>query len=247
MAWAQVNGPSSDCGHSGMRRLLSHGITFNYKISKKSTNGTDVSGGQIPYLLFKKNSGIQPTSEVNVDSDPPQYLSRYFATEISREGFDQLRDLFQWSFDEFVYRIDYYIHADESMNLIFFQKKMEKYTLICLYALRLIKEYILYLYPLRVKRCPENESEDIIAGIYEIKTAMIQFLAKSRPRYLDEDVAYSRTIIASIYWDRIFDEAHLTFEAVFHVFFPTSTMKWRILCNVLANVEVKIILFLSLD
>ena len=50
----KVEGPSSDCGNSGKREVVSEGIKFIFRSSKRSTNGTDYGSGQIPQLIFKK-------------------------------------------------------------------------------------------------------------------------------------------------------------------------------------------------
>ncbi|CDQ78643.1 unnamed protein product [Oncorhynchus mykiss] len=55
VAWAQVSGPSSDCGSHGQATITTDdSVVFQFKSSKKSNNGTDVNAGQIPHLLYRQ-------------------------------------------------------------------------------------------------------------------------------------------------------------------------------------------------
>lgn len=48
VAWARISGPSSDCGSSGQSVVNTEDqVTFYFKSSKKSNNGTDVNAGQV--------------------------------------------------------------------------------------------------------------------------------------------------------------------------------------------------------
>ncbi|KAL5268418.1 hypothetical protein ACHWQZ_G002322 [Mnemiopsis leidyi] len=51
---AKVEGPSSDCGNSGKREVVSDGVKFTFRSSKRSNNGTDSGSGQIPQFLFRR-------------------------------------------------------------------------------------------------------------------------------------------------------------------------------------------------
>jgi len=54
LAWAGVDGPSSDCGSGDQNTVATEDqLTFTFKPSKESSNGTDVNAGQIPHILFR--------------------------------------------------------------------------------------------------------------------------------------------------------------------------------------------------
>lgn len=54
LVWTRISGPSSDCGSAGQSTVTSEDqIVFSFKASKKANNGTDVSSGQIPSILYR--------------------------------------------------------------------------------------------------------------------------------------------------------------------------------------------------
>ncbi|KAI1714938.1 PHR domain-containing protein [Ditylenchus destructor] len=53
--WAQIQGPSSDCGAAGQAtvRNPADNVEFNFRTSLLSNNGTDVDVGQIPEIYYR--------------------------------------------------------------------------------------------------------------------------------------------------------------------------------------------------
>ena len=67
LAWARVEGPSSDCGSDGQTMVVGEDqVVFCFKSSKRSNNGTDVNAGQLPQLLYRL-----VTPETAVSASPP--------------------------------------------------------------------------------------------------------------------------------------------------------------------------------
>lgn len=57
------SGPSSDCGAGGRSVATGEdGVQFHFRSSRLSNNGTDVSVGQIPELLYLTKSDEKSTT-----------------------------------------------------------------------------------------------------------------------------------------------------------------------------------------
>ena len=85
LAWARVNGPSSDCGSGGQNIVTTEDqVTFTFKPSKKSNNGTDVNAGQIPQILFRViTHDSMPSSKPSSNVDVIHVISNTFAKMVT--------------------------------------------------------------------------------------------------------------------------------------------------------------------
>ncbi len=85
LAWARVNGPSSDCGSGGQGAVTTEDqVTFTFKSSKKSNNGTDVNAGQIPQILFRVvTHDSLPSAKPNAPVDLVHDISNSFARTVT--------------------------------------------------------------------------------------------------------------------------------------------------------------------
>ena len=119
VAWARIHGPSSDCGSAGLPIVAGdEQVTFTFKASKKSNNGTDVNAGQIPQILYKllpqiipsvpSTSGLGHGKNVLGEDLSHQLvdetickLSRSFAMTVSVDTFTSLLKLLRWSWTSF--------------------------------------------------------------------------------------------------------------------------------------------------
>ncbi|VDM77452.1 unnamed protein product [Strongylus vulgaris] len=59
---AKISGPSSDCGATGRRVVECDDVTFTFRNSAISNNGTDVNVGQIPELYYQYGTCIPSMS-----------------------------------------------------------------------------------------------------------------------------------------------------------------------------------------
>lgn len=79
-------------------------VTFSFKSSKRSNNGTDANAGQIPQLLYRlmcPESGSNQALGLSEDGHEPVYtLSKEFATSITHQCFNQLLALLKWIWKE---------------------------------------------------------------------------------------------------------------------------------------------------
>lgn len=80
-------------------------VTFNFKTSKRSNNGTDVNAGQIPQLLYRLacpetqggtgQTGALAGSDEAIEA-PVLRISKHFATDIDAGCFQSLLTLIEW-------------------------------------------------------------------------------------------------------------------------------------------------------
>uniref|UniRef100_A0A8L8Q1Q6 TNFR-Cys domain-containing protein n=1 Tax=Heligmosomoides polygyrus TaxID=6339 RepID=A0A8L8Q1Q6_HELPZ len=69
---AKISGPSSDCGATGRRVVECDDVTFTFRNSAISNNGTDVNVGQIPELYYQ----VQKSSFYHRDSLGFRFLKK---------------------------------------------------------------------------------------------------------------------------------------------------------------------------
>ncbi|VDO50976.1 unnamed protein product, partial [Haemonchus placei] len=71
---AKISGPSSDCGATGRRVVECDDVTFTFRNSAISNNGTDVNVGQIPELYYQvrmTNANSRLFSSTSMDTVSP--------------------------------------------------------------------------------------------------------------------------------------------------------------------------------
>nr|CAB3264102.1 E3 ubiquitin-protein ligase MYCBP2 [Phallusia mammillata] len=99
---AKISGPSSDCGSHGKESVTtSDDIKFSFRRSKRSNNGTDVSSGQIPELLYTLPTVLTPVESAPVVQPsnvlPIQQVSKEFFMNFNETVFDTLPYILEWS------------------------------------------------------------------------------------------------------------------------------------------------------
>lgn len=82
-------------------------VTFYFKGSKRSNNGTDVTAGQIPQLLYRlacpeaqSGTGISGFTAGSDEEAPVYRLSKDFSTSIDAGCFHSLLTLIEWIWTE---------------------------------------------------------------------------------------------------------------------------------------------------
>eukprot|EP00047_Mylnosiga_fluctuans_P000811 m.202671 g.202671 ORF g.202671 m.202671 type:complete len:4234 (-) comp10109_c2_seq9:387-13088(-) len=86
------NGASSSCGSCGRAMVTEQGVSFTFTSSSSSGNGTDVSSGQIPALLF--HPPVAATTEVVVKTPT---LSKKFYSSANAETITRFTELIGWA------------------------------------------------------------------------------------------------------------------------------------------------------
>ncbi|XP_058840925.1 E3 ubiquitin-protein ligase highwire [Topomyia yanbarensis] len=142
---AKISGPSSDCGSSGQSSIsTSDNVLFHFKTSKKANNGTNVSSGQIPSILYRIISLNSKTVFPPVSNEPVCKISKYFANTLTKDCFESLVMLLNWSWSSFkVSTADILETRKTNQNII----SLNRLVYICKASLRLLRKYINDIYP----------------------------------------------------------------------------------------------------
>ncbi|XP_061851782.1 E3 ubiquitin-protein ligase MYCBP2 isoform X13 [Colius striatus] len=237
VAWARVSGPSSDCGSHGQASITTDdGVVFQFKSSKKSNNGTDVNAGQIPQLLYRlptsdgsASKGKQQTSE------PVHILKRSFARTVSVECFESLLSILHWSWTTLV------LGVEELRGLKGFQYTatlldLERLRFVGTCCLRLLRVYTCEIYPISATaKAVIEETSKLADCIGKTRTLLRKILSEGVDHCmvkLDNDPQGYLSQPLSLL-EAVLQECHNTFTACFHSFYPTPSLQWACLCDLL--------------
>ncbi|ETN85253.1 PHR domain protein, partial [Necator americanus] len=137
----EFSGPSSDCGATGRRVVECDDVTFTFRNSAISNNGTDVNVGQIPELYYQvvSSSGEATSSE---DEKPDEYgSSRLFSSSsmdtVSPSAFLALLRVFDWSLTRV---FEFHCEGDQRLW------NTERAAATALIVMRILSRYILLVY-----------------------------------------------------------------------------------------------------
>ncbi|XP_048243746.1 E3 ubiquitin-protein ligase MYCBP2-like isoform X7 [Haliotis rufescens] len=241
VAWARISGPSSDCGSSGQPSVTTDDqVVFKFKSSKKSNNGTDVNAGQIPQLLYRLPSRDSPSVIRRTELvEPAHVLSQDFAHSVTPLCFESLLRLLEWGWTTFHTAISE-IDGLKGPNYEAAASDLQRLVYICRACLRLIRIYVNEVYPDGVtkKKYPLETSSmaerigdtrDLLRRILAEEVHMVKFSV-----YLREPPSVSAFQNLK---EEILYECHQTFRTCFHAFYPTGTLKWWCLCDLLCQAE----------
>ncbi|CAK9797457.1 E3 ubiquitin-protein ligase MYCBP2 [Anthophora quadrimaculata] len=240
VAWAKVSGPSSDCGSGGQGMVTAEDqVMFYFKSSKRSNNGTDVNAGQIPQLLYRIVTPENQTPNRQRDQIEPVYvLKRDFSRTVSKECFQSLISLLQWSWNTLKPALnDSTVHTSSSHALL----EVERLVYISKASLRLLRTYTNEIYPNQVGKKTPAESVRLAECIGEVRALLHQILSDT-VRLNTKCKGKTRTskspgAINSKMTNSILDECHRTFVACYHAFYPTAYLKWSCLCELLSEID----------
>ncbi|XP_055618511.1 E3 ubiquitin-protein ligase highwire isoform X2 [Toxorhynchites rutilus septentrionalis] len=142
---AKISGPSSDCGSSGQSTIsTSDNVVFHFKTSKKANNGTNVSSGQIPSILYKVISQSSKAVFPSITNEPVCKLSKKFANTLTKDCFESLVMQLNWAWSSFkVSTTDLLETRKPNQNTI----SLNRLVYICKACLRLLRKYINDIYP----------------------------------------------------------------------------------------------------
>ncbi|KAL1517024.1 hypothetical protein ABEB36_000844 [Hypothenemus hampei] len=226
VAWCRISGPSSDCGSSGQTMVTSEDqVLFYFKSSKKSNNGTDVNAGQIPQLLYKivTPENQSPPRQVEI-IEPIHILSKEFSRTVTKECFQSLLSLLQWSWNTFKWGI----MEGQSIKHTYTNLELERLVYISTASLRLLCTYTNEIYPKQLNRKSPLENVHLAECIGDVRTLLKQILSDNVSLQIPKTKTYNVTLIKSI-----LQECHNTFVSCFHAFYPTAYLKWTCLCDLL--------------
>lgn len=247
VAWACVNGPSSDCGSAGQAMVINDEVGFHFKTSKKSNNGTDVNAGQIPCLLYNLTNPDPSLPIKHIEpGDPVILLSKNLSRKVTVSCFRSLITLLQWSWNTFNSEM---LETNGQIPIHYHKLVVMKHQKRLVYViracLRLVKSYINEIYPQNNKRRNSHEYMSYFDAIGDVRNLIQMIMAEKTPncsmlprRGKNKMHRVCFVTFALELTNSILKQAHETITACFHAFFPTPTLKWNHLCSLLFHVKV---------
>lgn len=213
-------------------------VLFYFKSSKKSNNGTDVNAGQIPQILYKviTPENQTPTRQVE-QTEPIHILSKEFSKSVTKECFQSLLSLLQWSWNTFKLGIT----NCQSIQHMYSALELERLVYISRASLRLIRTYTNEIYPNQIVRKIPLENVQLAESIGDVRGLLKQILSDNLPVLIQTKKTKSKSpknggLFVKM-MNSILEECHNTFVACFHAFYPTAYLKWTCLCDLLADIE----------
>lgn len=213
------------------------------------------------------NEGANNAQRRSDPPEPVSILSSRFARSVTTECFQALISLIKWSWSSFKTGIDQLLTEENSarlsdkdrMNSLMSETEvqspavlnLERLIFICRACLRLCITYVEEVYPSRILphrisssssdsfKLPVPETQKLAECVYDIRTLLQQILTdpispltkhslSSTSKYLNACQSMA---------DIICLDAHDTFVACFHAFYPTGYLKWACVCNIMATME----------
>ncbi|XP_050683096.1 E3 ubiquitin-protein ligase MYCBP2 [Leptidea sinapis] len=246
VALVSIRGPSSDCGSSGRVSVTIEDITFNFKATKKSNNGTDVNAGQIPCLLYNVINPVRIPKRRRYPGDDIIALSKSIYKHVTVSSLKSLITLLQWTWNTYNETLlDTNGQVTINYSKLAAMKHQKRLVYVIRACLRLLKSYISDLYPENILK---RNSQETIALVETIAVArnLIQvimsnqiptcaMLSKKFGRNKSHRVCYVQFALEMT--NSILKEAHETVTVCFHAFYPTPMLKWHHLCSLLCNVS----------
>ncbi|KPJ10311.1 putative E3 ubiquitin-protein ligase MYCBP2 [Papilio machaon] len=245
VAWASVNGPSSDCGSSGQAVVINDEVGFHFKTSKMSNNGTDVNAGQIPCLLYTVLNAEALALRRSQKHEPIVVLSKNISRKVTVGCFKILMNLMEWSWKTFKGMVD----ATNGLVPINYQKlsamkQQKRLVYVIRSCLRLIRSYITEIYPNNGKKRNSHEFMSYFEAIGEVRNFIRQIMSEQVPVCATLPRRSGRRGYRACYvqfslelTNSVLKEAHETVTSCFHAFYPTPTLKWNHLCSQLIYVK----------
>lgn len=213
-------------------------VLFYFKSSKKSNNGTDVNAGQIPQILYKVITPENQTPARQIEqTEPIHILTKEFSKFVTKECFQSLLSLLQWSWNTFKLGV-----ADcQSLQHMYSALELERLVYISRACLRLIRTYTNEIYPNQIAKKVPMENVKLAESIGDVRTLLKQILSDNIPTLMQMKKSKHKapkngTLFLKM-MNSILDESHNTFVACFHAFYPTAYLKWTCLCDLLTEIE----------
>uniref|UniRef100_A0A8C8JY02 RCR-type E3 ubiquitin transferase n=1 Tax=Oncorhynchus tshawytscha TaxID=74940 RepID=A0A8C8JY02_ONCTS len=237
VAWAQVSGPSSDCGSHGQATITTDdSVVFQFKSSKKSNNGTDVNAGQIPHLLYRlpSNDGIVAKGKQQT-SEPVHILKRSFARTVSVECFESLLRILHWSWTTLVLGVEE-LRALKGFQYTATLLDLERLRFVGTCCLRLLRVYICEIFPISASaKAVVEESSKLVEWVGNTRSLLKKILSEGMDNCLtnldNDPQGYLSQPLTLL--EAVLQECHNTFTSCFHSFYPKPALQWACLCDLL--------------
>ncbi|ULT86357.1 hypothetical protein L3Y34_006204 [Caenorhabditis briggsae] len=142
---AKISGPSSDCGANGKHHVECDGVTFQFRNSVVSNNGTDVNVGQIPELYYQVVGGSENrddgdnNKQLSISREMSNLFSPMALKNVTADGIENLLMLLEWSFR----RIQVENQGQESAEK---QWEQERAGFVALLSMKLISRFVKTVY-----------------------------------------------------------------------------------------------------
>eukprot|EP00058_Branchiostoma_floridae_P002865 XP_002588353.1 hypothetical protein BRAFLDRAFT_81492 [Branchiostoma floridae] len=218
VGWARVSGPSSDCGASGQTMVT-----------------TD---DQLPTLDSNCSNGVKCQME------PVHILSRDFSRSVSPSCFESLLDLLRWSWATFKLGVEE-LQGLKGVHFTAALLDLDRLVFVSTACMRLLRRYISEVYPNGTlsKKTPA-ESARLSECVGETRAVLRKILCEENMFHLPQPSPSHTPSRRESSHDsckrlvnRVLEECHHTFTCCFHAFYPTSSLKWVCLCDLLGLLE----------
>lgn len=166
---AKISGPSSDCGASGKPTVECEDVTFTFRNSMISNNGTDVNVGQIPELYYQLenfNEDLDSGERISNDElDVALLFSQTSLEAITPELFQSMLSILEWTLQRVW---DGAGARDERLWTV------EQATYIGVLNVRLLIRYCMIAYPFESKEEKMPELSGCLAEIHQTMISLFQ-------------------------------------------------------------------------
>ncbi|XP_050038840.1 E3 ubiquitin-protein ligase MYCBP2 [Dermacentor andersoni] len=235
VVWAHVSGPSSDCGSSGQSVITTEDqVVFYFKSSKKSNNGTDVNAGQIPQLLYRViASDVQTSGQPADQSESVTILSHKFSKTVTLECFQSLLKLLNWGWKAFRAGMCELADSPSSSLGKALLLDLRKLLYICAASLHLLRIYINEVYPIGpLSKKVQPESSRMAECVADTRSLLSCILSGGSGLPEDAEGLLGQGALMQA---TLLEECEAAFMACYHTFYPSTTLKWRGLCELLVE------------
>jgi len=233
-AWAAVSGGSTECGSNGMALVhVSEGLTFKFRPSNMSNNGTDVNVGQLPGILFKMNSPehrkhnlksddqscCSTSSLTNVQLNPDFFLA------VTPSCYIALLRLVKLVVESSIFPE---MMKESSGN----PWLMEMSCSVVLMCLRILKSFTLLLYP-RLQHHQIVERKEYVPYIENMFQILVAIIESIRTTTTSDPSNVTSSSVATV--EILLLECECMFIQCFHVFFPSSMLMAHFFVGLMKN------------
>ena len=167
-------------------------------------------------------------------------LSNDFGRPLTKESFQALLTLLQWTISTFKASVAEVDDAPANQAALM---DLQRLVFICKASLRLLVSYRRY-YPSptgnadkeipNVSMKPVAKTQRLAECVCEVKTQLVSMLSDPLPmlgsvRKFGQPTKLRHQALEMA--DSLLQDAHVTYVSCFHAFYPTGPLKWVCLCN----------------
>lgn len=164
--------------------------------------------------------------------EPMHVLSKEFSRTVSRQCFQSLLSLLQWSWNTFKWGV----YEKQASRNIYTNLELERLVYISRASLRLICVYTNEIYPKNINKKSPLENVQLAECVGDVRTLLTQILSDNVPKVMQNKTTQVHSSNVEML-NSVLDECHTTFVSCFHAFYPTSYLKWTCLCDLLSDVS----------